>query len=71
MVSIPEQADIDNRPLTFGKFKGMTPNQIFEDEQYYYIVWLYENIEDDVVSECLYEEASLESEFFNESADRW
>lgn len=34
--------DEDNIPLTFGKYKGESPNDIAEHDPGY-VVWLYEN----------------------------
>lgn len=36
--------DLDDSPLTFGKYKGKTPNEI-GDYSPSYIVWMYDNIE--------------------------
>ena len=35
--------DLDHTPLTFGKYKGQTPDEISEHDPSY-IVWLYNNI---------------------------
>jgi len=74
MVSIPEKdIDIDDIPLSFGKFKGKTPNELFKIEEYSYIVWLAENIEPSVVSDCIHEEAENEQELYDgpDEGDRW
>lgn len=36
--------DLDNKPLTFGKYKGKTPDEI-SDIDPDYIVWMWKNIE--------------------------
>lgn len=51
MVTLP---DIDDRPLTFGKYKGQTPNEI-ADADPNYITWIYENVVPRPVSTELYE----------------
>lgn len=39
--------DIDDTPLTFGKFKGMTPNQIAqEDDGTKWLRWAFDTIKD-------------------------
>lgn len=35
--------DLDTTPLTFGKHRGKTPEEI-ADEDPSYVVWLYENV---------------------------
>ena len=52
--------DIDDRPLTFGKHKGSTPNEVAETD-HRYVMWLYENIEPKVVSKDLYQACELDS----------
>lgn len=44
--------------LNFGKFKGKTIQQIFEEEEYSYILWLHKNVEkvkisQEMVKECI------------------
>lgn len=53
MAKIP-QLDIDNIPLSFGKFKGKTPNEICE-QQPSYICWMWEEMDDAPCSEDCYE----------------
>lgn len=68
MVTLP---DIDSRPLTFGKHKGSTPEEIAQDDPSY-IVWLYENIDPSPVSEELYEQCVDDVEFDRcAERDRW
>lgn len=45
--------DLDTSPLTIGKYKGMTPEEISEVDPSY-IVWLYENVEPKKCSKDLY-----------------
>ena len=35
--------DLDHTPLTFGKYKGMTPNQVAEIDPSW-VVWAYNNV---------------------------
>lgn len=35
---------MDQTPLTFGKYKGQTPDEISEEDPSY-IVWLFENVQ--------------------------
>ena len=43
----------DRTPLTFGKFKGMTPEKISDIEPSY-IRWMYTNVSDRLCSQSLY-----------------
>ena len=52
---IIEDGDPDNEPLTFGKHKGMTPNEIFYDDPQY-LIWL-KKTGSAIPSQELYEEA--------------
>ena len=52
----------DNQPLTFGKYKGYTPNQLLEEEHLSYITWMYENVKTPTCSSQLYEEAKQQLE---------
>jgi len=45
----------DDQPLLFGKYVGKTPKEVLEEDPSY-IVWLFDNIENQVSQE-LYEEA--------------
>jgi hypothetical protein len=54
--------NLDNQPLTFGKYKGQTPNQLLEEEHLSYILWMYENVKAPTCSSQLYEEAKQELE---------
>jgi len=68
MVTIPEkEIEIDDVPLRFGKHEGSTPNELFEQEEFSYLVWLGENVFDpSVMSEDLYDQATFENEFNRE-----
>ena len=55
---IIEDGDPDNEPLTFGKHKGMTPNEIFYDDPQY-LIWL-KKTGSAIPSQELYEEALIE-----------
>jgi uncharacterized protein (DUF3820 family) len=37
------QVDIDQLPLTFGKYKGKTPDEVGDIDPSY-VVWMYENV---------------------------
>ena len=41
---LEKAADLDNKPLTFGKYEGETPNEIAEHNPQY-IVWMYDNLD--------------------------
>lgn len=43
----------DRTPLTFGKFKGNTPEEIAEIEPSY-VVWMYDNVDKKLCSKALY-----------------
>jgi uncharacterized protein (DUF3820 family) len=47
-------ADLDDKPLTFGKYKGKTPDYVsdFDPE---YLVWLWEKGEIKHCSKAMYE----------------
>jgi len=68
MVSI--NFDIDNTPLTFGKHKGKTPNEILESDTSY-IVWMWGNMDKPPCSMDLYELACEEVESGVDEGDRW
>ena len=42
--------------LDFGKFKGKTLQQVFEEKEYRYILWLHRNVEKVKVSEEMIEQ---------------
>lgn len=44
---------LDETPLTFGKYKGMTPNEIAEEDEDY-LVWAYETLDIKPCSKALY-----------------
>jgi len=68
MVTLP---DIDSKPLTFGKRKGDTPEEIAQDDPSY-IVWLYENVDPSPCSEELYEQCIDDVEFDRDvENNRW
>lgn len=53
--------DPDNTPLTFGKYKGRTPWELYQDDPGY-LVWAWENVGPHVCSRDLYELAQEASE---------
>lgn len=67
---------IDDQPVAFGKHKGSTPRQILKDDDYGYVIWLYETMKR--CSRDLYldaelqkQEADAESDQDNGRGDRW
>ena len=44
---------LDQTPLTFGKYKSRTPEEIADIDESY-IIWLYENVEPKKCSKQLY-----------------
>ena len=58
---------LDTQALTFGKFKGRTPDWIMRNEPSY-LVWAYENTDHTVCSKELYEEALEDVQQQHESA---
>ena len=49
-----EELALDKTPLTFGKYKGMTPDEVSEQDPSY-VVWMYETIKPKKCSSFLYE----------------
>ena len=49
-----EDLILDKTPLTFGKYKGMTPDEVSEQDPSY-VVWMYETIKPKKCSYFLYE----------------
>lgn len=54
--------NLDNQPLTFGKYKGYTPNQLLEEEHLSYITWMYKNVKIPTCSLQIYKKAKQELE---------
>ena len=51
--------DLDEKPVSFGKYKGLTPTEIAEvDSQY--IIWAYETFEIKPCSELLYQACCMD-----------
>mgnify|MGYP003598667753 FL=1 len=48
-----EELTLDKTPLTFGKYQGMTPDEVSEHDPSY-IVWMYETIKPKRCSHFLY-----------------
>lgn len=48
-----EELKLDKTPLPFGKYRGMTPDEISEEDPSY-IVWMYETIKPKRCSRFLY-----------------
>lgn len=59
---------LDDKPLTFGKLAGNTPNQIAEVEPSY-IVWLHENLDKKVCTTKLYEKCKNIVEDYEEEKE--
>lgn len=49
-----ELPNVDDTPLTFGKYKGRTPDDIADDDPGY-IVWAYETIGNHICSKAMYD----------------
>jgi hypothetical protein len=58
---------LDATPLTFGKYKGKTPDQVCEGDPSY-IVWMYENVDPKPCSKDLYEACMID---MSEQEDGW
>lgn len=71
MVKLPHT---DERPLTFGKYKGESPNEIAKHDPEY-LTWIYENVEERPVSTELYEACQLDiaenNEFPFDEVNEW
>ena len=51
---------MDDIKLKFGKHKGKSPKEIFHnDEDYGYLMWLYETLDNQILSENLYNKAVI------------
>lgn len=48
-----KEIEIDDVPLTFGKYKGKSPQEVSEDDPSY-VVWMYENVKPTPCSKELY-----------------
>ena len=71
MVSISKyKQDIDKIELSFGKHKGTCPFDLLESDPSY-IVWLYENLDREIVSDDLYEAAQIEVEDMDHTEDQF
>ena len=60
--------DLDHTPLTFGKYKNQTPDEISEHDPSY-IVWLYNNISPPKCSEWLKEACEYDVQYDEGSID--
>lgn len=69
MVTLPF-ISLDSVPIAFGKYKGMTPDDISEVDPRY-IMWLYENIEPKRVSKDLYMVCESGADSGADEGDRW
>lgn len=54
-----KQPELDNTPLTFGKYEGLTPTQIADSDPSY-IIWMWENLKGSKCSDTLYEDCVTE-----------
>ena len=61
------QLDLDHTPLTFGKYKGQTPDEISEHDPSY-VVWLYNNIKPHKCSEWL-KKVCEQEQYYDEDDD--
>lgn len=53
IAALKDKEGIDDTPITFGKFKGKTPDEVSEIKPDY-IVWMWDNFLDPPCSEALY-----------------
>lgn len=53
--------NIDERPLEFGKYKGLSPDEVAEFDGSY-IVWMYENVRPTPCSKELYEGCRMDED---------
>lgn len=60
----------DDRHLPYGKWKNMTPNQLFDRGEHEYLKWLYENTRYEIISKELYKRC-CKSVKDNGSEDYW
>lgn len=49
-----EDLKLDKKPLTFGKYKGLTPDEVSETDPGW-VIWAHDNVKWPVCSEYLYE----------------
>lgn len=65
------EVDIDELPLTFGKYAGKTPSELMAEDPSY-VVWMYDNVSPKPCTEELYMDAveASEDEPFD-SEDPW
>lgn len=55
-INEPNEEELDHSPLTFGKYKGKTPDQVSSIDSGW-LVWAYENVTNKTVcSKLLYNE---------------
>ena len=60
------ELDLDHTPLTFGRYRGQTPDEVSEHDPSY-VVWMYNNIKPEPCSEWLKE--TCENEVSNMDDD--
>lgn len=72
-----EDLKLDKTPLTFGKYKGQTPDEISESDPGY-IVWMYKNVKWPTCSKFLFESCqedkasdAAEDDEFDGGMDAW
>lgn len=63
-----EEIDLDHTPLTFGKYKGQTPDEVSESDPAY-IVWMYNNIKPKKCSAWLAEACKVEQYYEEDPLD--
>ena len=59
--------DLDEQPLTFGEYRGYTPEQIAASDPEY-IVWLYDSMKEKLCSRPLRELCEMD---IREAASAW
>ena len=58
----------DKQPLVFGKYRGKTPEEVYQTDPGY-IVWMHENVTPSPVSKDLYQSAQYL--LMDEASDVW
>lgn len=67
-MSTSQELDLDHTPLTFGKHRGETPDEISEYDPAY-VVWIYNNIKPHPCSSWLAERCKEDMQYPNEEED--
>jgi hypothetical protein len=66
---LPADLDIDDEALTFGKYRGRTPNQVAEVDPSY-VIWMFESVKNfqtcspELYDACLQDEADEDDRYW-------